>query len=212
MTTPPEPPVSPGSAEPYALSNLMPQPAQPPTKSRVGLFVGIAAAVLLAGGLGAGAALLVSSDKEKPNTAPAAQAPSPSSSCAGYGVDASTGAVVCKPAGAEDVVNQQPAYDEPTKSDFKLSIKVLKKECFGSAGCNIVFRIQVAASASFDKTLDPSKTYEVTYEVLGGEDPLQNTFELTGDQSYVEEEEIISTATSNAKLTAVVLDVSPRGY
>ncbi|MEU5909396.1 hypothetical protein [Micromonospora sp. NPDC047527] len=98
-----------------------------------------------------------------------------------------------------------PAYDEPTKSDFKLNVKTLRKQCFGSAGCNITYRIDVTYTGD---GLDPSETYEVTYEVKGAEDPIINTFEVTGDSASVQQEETASTKRSGDKLTAVVTDVS----
>ncbi|MBY8870499.1 hypothetical protein K7640_01425 [Micromonospora sp. PLK6-60] len=96
-------------------------------------------------------------------------------------------------------------FDEPTKKDFKLAVKVLRKQCFGSAGCNITYRIDVTYTGS---GLDPAKTYEVTYEVRGGEDPAVNTFEVTGETASVQQEETGSTRRSGDKLTAVVTDVA----
>jgi hypothetical protein len=209
MSTAPQPPVTPGPAEPYTLSNLMPgtQPPVPPRRSRAGLVVGSLVAAAAVIGLAVGAVFVVRAD-DKPTATPPAAAPSPRSTCGMYGVDANTGAVVCRPAGGAPVANEGPTYAVPTKADFKLSLKILKKECFGSAGCNISFRLQVA----YDKPFDPAKTYEVTYEVRGGEDPLQNTFEVNGDQATGETEEFISTARSTSKLSVVVLDVAPRSY
>ncbi|MEU8333767.1 hypothetical protein [Micromonospora sp. NPDC048839] len=97
------------------------------------------------------------------------------------------------------------AYDSPTKKDFNLGVKILKKKCFGSAGCNITYRIDVTYIGA---GLDPSKTYEVTYEVRGGEDPMVNTFEVTGDTASVQQEEDGGTKRSTDKLTAVVTDVA----
>lgn len=99
-----------------------------------------------------------------------------------------------------------PVYDTPTKDDFKLKVKVLRKRCFGSAGCNITYRIDVTYTGLGD--LDPSKTYEVTYQVKGAEDPIINTFEVTGNSASVQEEEMASTRRAGDKLTAVVTDVS----
>ncbi|MEV5766011.1 hypothetical protein AB0L34_15780 [Micromonospora sp. NPDC052213] len=99
-----------------------------------------------------------------------------------------------------------PAYGTPTKSDFKLKVKILKKQCFGSAGCNITYRIDVTYTGDVD--LDPSKTYEVTYQVKGAEDPIINTFEVSGDSASVQQEEMAGTKRSGDKLTAVVTDVS----
>lgn len=99
-----------------------------------------------------------------------------------------------------------PTYGTPTKNDFKLKVKVLRKQCFGSAGCNITYRIDVTYTG--DVGLDPSKTYEVTYQVKGTEDPIINTFEVSGDSASVQQEEMASTKRSGDKLTAVVTDVS----
>ncbi|MEU4383442.1 hypothetical protein [Micromonospora echinofusca] len=99
-----------------------------------------------------------------------------------------------------------PTYGTPTKNDFKLKVKVLRKQCFGSAGCNITYRIDVTYIG--DVSLDPSKTYEVTYQVKGAEDPVINTFEVSGDSASVQQEEMASTKRSGDKLTAVVTDVS----
>jgi hypothetical protein len=112
-----------------------------------------------------------------------------------------------EPAAAEEAPETpaEPLYVEPSKSHFKLSVKTLKKECFGSAGCNVTYRILVDYSGP---ALDPSKTYEVTYDVRGGEDgPVTNTLTVTGDQSSVDSQESLSTSSSKAKLTAVVTDV-----
>ncbi|MFI6228865.1 hypothetical protein ACIBCR_16300 [Micromonospora echinospora] len=97
------------------------------------------------------------------------------------------------------------SYPTPLPGSFTLTPKILKKQCFGSAGCNIEFRIEVSYAGL---PLDPSKTYEVTYEVKGGEDPLINTFELTGTSASVQETESISTERKTDKLTATVTSVS----
>jgi hypothetical protein len=101
-----------------------------------------------------------------------------------------------------------PTYATPVASDFKLAIKVLKKECFGSAGCNLTYRILVTYSGA---ELDPTLTYEVVYEVRGGEDgPVTNTLTVTGDTSSVDEEEFVSTKNRSTKLTAIAAEVSSR--
>lgn len=98
----------------------------------------------------------------------------------------------------------EPTYATPKPVDFKLTVKELSKECFGSAGCNITYRVFVAYSG---KPLDPSKTWEVLYEVKGGDEPLTNTLTVTGAESSVDEEEFISTKSKNDKLSAVVTEV-----
>jgi hypothetical protein len=97
-----------------------------------------------------------------------------------------------------------PAYDTPTPRDFKLTVKVLEKQNFGSAGSNITYRIE----AGWSKTFDPAKTYELTYEVRGGEDgPAINTMTVTGDEYQRENEEYVSTGSVGQKLTVRATDV-----
>ena len=98
-----------------------------------------------------------------------------------------------------------PKVVAPTVKDFKLTVKTLTKQCFGSAGCNVTFRILVAYSGP---DLDPGKSYEVLYEVRGGEDgPIANKLTVEGGESSVDEEEMVSTPKSSTKLVAVVTDV-----
>lgn len=80
---------------------------------------------------------------------------------------------------AEPTEEAAPQYDEPTVDDFQLDIKTLEKACFGSAGCNVTYRVELAYDGVLG--LDPTKTFEITYEVIGGEDPMINTLEATGD-------------------------------
>jgi hypothetical protein len=90
--------------------------------------------------------------------------------------------------------------------DFKVSLKILTKQCFGSAGCNVTFRIKPAFVGALD--MPSSGTTEVTYKVKGGDDPLVNTFTIDEDgTAHFDSEESISTPRSSAKLKAVVTDV-----
>jgi hypothetical protein len=42
--------------------------------------------------------------------------------------------------------------DTPEPSDFELTVKTLSKQCFGSAGCNITYRIQAGWDGSMTRT------------------------------------------------------------
>lgn len=97
-------------------------------------------------------------------------------------------------------------YAVPVAADFKLTVKVLEKKCFGSAGCNVTYRVVVAQANA--KTFDPSKEYEVTYEVKGIEDSAVNTLKITGGQYSTDEKEFGSTKSSSIKLSAVITDIS----
>ena len=105
-------------------------------------------------------------------------------------------------------VTSPPATDPPTvvpkPKDFKLSVKVLSKQCFGSAGCNLTYRID----ASWPDGYDPDLEYEVVYEVRGGEDgPQVNTMTVQGDRYDRPQEETIGTSSAGRRLTAVVTSV-----
>jgi hypothetical protein len=97
-------------------------------------------------------------------------------------------------------------YDDPAKDDFELKVKTLSKHCFGSAGCNVTFRVSLGYRGVLG--LDPDKTYEITYEIRGGEDAMIGTVEATGDNYTLPDEDLISTRSSGARLRAVVIDVS----
>lgn len=98
-----------------------------------------------------------------------------------------------------------PSYT-PTPADFKITLKIRKKECFGSAGCNVVYQIKPEYVGSEDIS---TGSFDITYEVLGGEDgPNINTFSLQDGQASFDEEEMVSTSSKSKKLTAKVTDVS----
>lgn len=97
---------------------------------------------------------------------------------------------------------------KPTKLDFQLKLKITRKKCFGSAGCNIDYHIDLTYVGA---TLDDSQTWVVTYEVTGVEDgPAINTFEITGDQYSYDESESAQTADSSTKLKVKVTDVEEK--
>ena len=96
------------------------------------------------------------------------------------------------------------SYGEPKPEDFELTAKIVSRECFGSAGCNIDFRIETTYNGG---ALDPATTYEVLYEVHGVEDgPLIDTLEVTGDQ-VASNEENASTPSADTELTVKVTEI-----
>jgi hypothetical protein len=119
-------------------------------------------------------------------------------------------ATTASPEPSEEVTEEsQPAPEEfnPSTSDFKVKIKVVKKQCFGSAGCNVTYRIDPEYVG--DDPLPTSGSTEVTYEVSGGEDgPAINTFTVddTGT-AHFDETEDASTSSQSKKLKAEVTEV-----
>jgi hypothetical protein len=97
----------------------------------------------------------------------------------------------------------------PAKTDFAIGVTILSKKCFGTAGCNLTYRID----PSYTKTsLGKTAPAQITYQVLGGSDgPQINSFTMGSDgvASY-KQEESIRTAKSADTLTVEVLEVLPR--
>jgi hypothetical protein len=108
----------------------------------------------------------------------------------------------------ESTSTTEPAAATLTESDVKLTTKILKKECFGSAGCNVQFRINLTYTGG---TEFPDGHYEVSYRVKGGEDPMQGTIEIQ-DGSYDPPEEMVSTSSRSSKIAVEVTDVEQLDY
>jgi hypothetical protein len=92
-----------------------------------------------------------------------------------------------------------------------VDLVVLSQECFGSAGCNISFDIEVELAAS--ARLAAGQRWQVTYEVHGVEDPPYiDTFTIISlnddDFEYEWYEGFVSTP-PNPALTATVTRVVP---
>lgn len=108
-----------------------------------------------------------------------------------------------KPAVEEPV---EPTYDVPTPADFKGTVKILSKQCFGSAGCNVEYRVELEAIRTVHP--DPDVTYEVTYQVAGDESGTQvGTTTITGDEYEVPWDESASTRSNATKLTVEVTEI-----
>ncbi|KRC53036.1 MULTISPECIES: hypothetical protein [unclassified Nocardioides] len=103
--------------------------------------------------------------------------------------------------------------DEPALSDgvaiapknIKIALRTRSKECFGSAGCLVT----VQADPNYVGTQDASTgSWEITYEIRGGEDgPVIETMTLTDGTFTFPEEQSLETASSGTRLQAVVTEV-----
>ena len=141
-------------------------------------------------GVGAGGAGTTSTDESDPTAATAAEDEP----------EETTEEVVEE---EEEQPVEEPVFDRPTKDDFKLKIKTLSNTCFGSAGCNTEIRVGLVYLGP--GKLDPTRTYELTYKIVGADDQLTSTIEVTG-KSYTVDEHLLSTGT-NAHLEAIVTRV-----
>jgi hypothetical protein len=56
--------------------------------------------------------------------------------------------------------------------------------------------------------LPSTGTVEVTYSILGADDPIENTFLIVNGQMTYDKEEVASTSSPDTQLSAQVIDVS----
>ncbi len=117
----------------------------------------------------------------------------------------SAGATSASASAPEPSETEDPEPAEPTKDDFELTLKITKKQCFGSAGCNVSIKVDVSYIGVGDVDDLPSNV-DITFEVKGGEDPYTSTIELE-DGRYSPDEATIQTKSSRSKLTATITDV-----
>jgi hypothetical protein len=175
------------------MDETAPQPT--PQRHRKTPWLSVGALALSVGvGFGGG---LITADAIGPNTNPAA---------------ADTQAANTEP--ADGAVDETKTEDEPEPSyspvptDFDLAVKITRKKCFGSAGCNIDYQVELSYNGL--QPLDDLISYDLTYEVTGGEDgPAINTLTVPGDAYSFEDSESASTASSSTVLKATVTDVEP---
>ncbi|MGH3516452.1 MAG: hypothetical protein ACRDQ7_03365 [Haloechinothrix sp.] len=160
-----------------------PQPQRQARATRWPWMLGIVAAMLLGVGVGA---ISVGADKPtSPGTVPTTEGDEP----------------------VADIPEPEPdPVTLPEPEDFEVGIKVLEKQCFGSAGCHITFRIEPSYLGI--NPIPDDQTISVIYEVKGGSDgPQINTFTITGDTASFDAEEFLSTDSSSVTLTAAATDV-----
>lgn len=102
--------------------------------------------------------------------------------------------------------------------DVKITLKTTDKECFGSAGCNMV----VTPKLSWPVDKDPGTAYDVTYVIsydtldfdgagarISGDETIGTAFILGGDQ-YETDSHILQTAKRDTKVTVKVDQVEAR--
>lgn len=95
----------------------------------------------------------------------------------------------------------------PEPKDFSIALSVKSKQCFGSAGCNLV--VEPALSYLGANTLMSGYTCDLTYSIKGDEDgELIETAYNTGGTQYRISRTSISTPNSKTVPTAEVTSVS----
>lgn len=103
-----------------------------------------------------------------------------------------------------------PRYVTPKPTDFDVIIMTSRSECALLGGCTIAYRPSLRYFGQ--GRLDPWKTYEVTFEVFGGEGfPRTDTLAWTGNMGETRvAESYASTASRSVFLDARVTDVRLR--
>lgn len=91
----------------------------------------------------------------------------------------------------------------PVPEEFGIEVVELSRSCFGSAGCNITYKI---VPTYIGATMKAGKTFTVIYEVYGGDDTKVANFRLRDGDATFSAQEHISTP-SNPTLTAKVTRV-----
>ncbi len=198
MTTNPLPPTGPPPPPPPGA------PVPPPKKSINPLVVGVAAC----GGLFLVFVILVAviaAASPKKNEPEASTCYSGSSICNGDPTTSSGPSTTAGPTTTAAPRTTAAPPHVPTPEDFSLEIIELSRSCFGSAGCNVTFKIAPTYSGP---PTNASKSYRVVYEVRGGDDVKSENFTVHGTEASVKSESFISTP-QNPTLTAVVVRVLP---
>jgi len=196
MNNTPQTPEPDYSLPQYSMSEYPPMPYAPPPKKRhtVRNTLIAAAALLVVAGIAGG--LASSGKKTAAPTHTTSSAPSTTTAAA---------SVPAPP--ILETSDTAPAYVTPKKGDFEVTLKILSKECFGDAGCNLTYRAKLSQSLPTG-ALDPDITYDLTYVVHGDESgPQTETMYITGDQYEQPSEGLAQTPSSGTRLTVTVTKI-----
>ncbi len=186
------------------MTNLPPMPNIPPTPPAKpkrtlsnGIVIGAAAAVIAAV---IGTGLFVVQATNDDNDRPASTSSS------------SRATEESEPVVEDDVEEPEPDLDlyvtDLTAEDFEIELRTKSKQCFGSAGCNLVVEPELTYSGDTTE-LDPALTYEITYEISGDESgPILQTAEVTDQTTVTFDATMVSTPSRGTELSAKVTDVT----
>ncbi|MEV8597264.1 hypothetical protein [Streptomyces sp. NPDC052012] len=172
-----------------------PGPPPAPRKSRTNAIIICAAAAVIATVVITGVVVVQATDDDnKPAIATA---------------ESSTPEDAAEPAAEEP--EPEPTYAELDASDFTIELRTTRRQCFGSAGCNLTVEPELSYTGIED--IDPDAVYEITYEIRGDEDgPVIETAELSDQTTLNFTQSLVSTASASTEVSAEVTDVVARAY
>lgn len=109
-----------------------------------------------------------------------------------------------------DEPDPEPTYDELTEDSFTIDLRTTRRQCFGSAGCNVTVEPDLTYVGLGD--IDPDAVYEITYKIRGDESgPVIATAELSDETSLNYRPSLITTASSGTKVSVEITDVIVQG-
>ncbi|MEV7041869.1 hypothetical protein [Amycolatopsis sp. NPDC051061] len=100
-----------------------------------------------------------------------------------------------------------PALPEPTAKDYSVDLAVVSKQCFGSAGCNVVVEPKLAFLGASTLLWECDITYSISGDSSG---ELIETAYAQGGSSYRVDRTVVSTKTTKVAPKASVTAVSCR--
>ncbi|MEU9271352.1 hypothetical protein AB0E04_38810 [Streptomyces sp. NPDC048251] len=172
---------------------LPPLPPAVPKKSRTNAIIIGSAAAVIAAVVATGIVVVQSTDDDSKPAATSTASSVPDED-------------VVTPAAEEP----EPAYAYLDTGDFTMNLRTTKRQCFGSAGCNVTVEPNLTYVGSGD--INPDVVYEITYEIRGDESgPVIATAELSNETSLSYAPSLISTASSGTKVSVKITDVVPQG-
>ncbi len=183
--------------QPFYLGQMAPPPLEPPKKSRLGLIIVlIVAGVVVVAGVAVAATVAVIAGG-KPAASSSTYKPI-------YDNGANNGAAPVAP------TTTGPTYADPLVADFQMAPKITQKQCFGSAGCNVSFTVDLTYVG---KGAKPNSTWDITFDAVGTEDALTDTISLHFDGTgihgtYDSTEENAQTKHSSDALTLKITSIS----
>jgi hypothetical protein len=95
----------------------------------------------------------------------------------------------------------------PNKQTLKLTLRITSKQCFGSAGCNVEYRVAPVWTATPGVDLDGD--YDITYKVTGDDSgPILDTLTIYSNGKYeVPFEGLMSTSSGAVHPTATIIRI-----
>lgn len=194
---PPAPaaPLEPGFVNPSAMPPWTPGAPTPPPPPKARPRWKTPAIALVSFVVGAGAAGAGTAGDSTSSAKPATTVTVTAQAAAGPAPEAST----------TTTTEAAPADYVPQPKDFRITLTIVGKECFGSAGCNVKYRI---APKYVGPPTAEGLDLTVTYQVDGGEDgPKINSFTVKDNTASFDQDELISTKSSKSKLSVKVTQV-----